>query len=85
MIAEDGGKEVTIWITRDVLETGRIVTGAGHRCFGSPNLVNYNSETYSPGDYALTEGVARMRAEHLRVEALRKARAEVERLERMEF
>jgi hypothetical protein len=79
-----GGEEVTVWLVDDVLNLG-IRKVQGHRCFGFTNLVNSNMETYSSEKYKLDEGPARLHAEHLRVEALRKARQEVERLERMEF
>jgi hypothetical protein len=42
-----GGEEVTVWLVDDVLNLG-IRKVLGHRCHGSPNLVNFGMETYSP-------------------------------------
>lgn len=79
------GQQVEIWVTRYALSEGTIWKTLGTPLGVSGKLMNTTRETILPQDYHLDEGTAKIHAEHLRVEALRKARAEVERLERMEF
>jgi hypothetical protein len=76
---------VTVWIDQRVIEKGTLQTVTGTKDIEYDGFIHTEWYSLAPGEYHLDEGTARLHAEHLRVEALRKARAEVERLERMEF